>query len=256
MGAQLKDNGMDTTKPAASRPGVSDHQLDLIQQFEADYNAIDHFLRKALNVDKIVSFTHLVNEYSRRHGGWRDADLLRRLAEVRNAIVHEKLEPYSYLAVPTLSTVKEIQACRERLTKPALVIPTFQRKVEVLSIQDSLGQALRIIAKRDYSQFPVYEDRRFKGLLTENGITRWIANHVVDKDLSLIDVDEVPVKEVLSQENEERNFRFVPRDMRVDDIRGLFSTQPVLEAVLVTASSKDSEALLGIATRWNIMQLG
>jgi hypothetical protein len=82
---------MDTINAAARRSGVSGHEFDLIQQFEADCNAIDHFLRKALKVDKLVSFTHLVNEYSRRHGGWRDADLLRRLAEVRNAIVHENI---------------------------------------------------------------------------------------------------------------------------------------------------------------------
>jgi hypothetical protein len=46
---------------------LPEEQLDLIEHFETDYNAVDRFLRKALGSDKQVSFTHLVNEYSRRH---------------------------------------------------------------------------------------------------------------------------------------------------------------------------------------------
>jgi predicted transcriptional regulator len=242
------------TKPIVDRAGLTEDQLDLIQQFEADYNAVDHFLRKGFSSDKQISFVHLVNEYSRRHAGWHDADLLKTIADVRNAIVHGKTEAYRYVAVPTPAIAQNLKACRDRLTNPARVIPKFQRKVERVSIDENLGQVLRIITKRDYSQFPVYEAERFKGLLTENGITRWLAHHV-DTTLSLVDLDDVSVKKVLAKEDDRKNYRFVARSMRVDEVSSLFATHALMEAVLITATGKESEALLGIATRWDIIHI-
>lgn len=242
------------SKPIVDRAGLSEDQLDLIQQFEADYNAIDHYLRKASGSDRHVSFVHLINEYSRRHLGWRDADMLKTIAEVRNAIVHGKTEAYRYVAVPTPAIAQNLSACRDRLLTPVLVIPKFQRKVEKVSIDGSLGNVLKIIAKRDYSQFPAYEGDRFRGLLTENGITRWLAHHV-DTSLSLVDLDDVPVKKVLSNEDHRKNYRFVARSVRVDDVSSLFSMHAMMEAVLITATGNESEALLGIATRWDMIHL-
>jgi predicted transcriptional regulator len=240
------------TKPIVDRAGLTEEQLDLIQQFEADYNTVDHFLRKVAGANRKISSVHLVNEYSRSHPGWRDAELLKTIADVRNAIVHGKIEAYSYVAVPTPVIAQKLIDCRDRLINPALAIPKFQRKVERVSIDESLGQVLRIISKRDYSQFPAYEGERFKGLLTENGITRWLAHHV-DTSLSLIDLDDVPVTKVLAKEDDRKNHRFVARATRVDDVSSLFAAHALLEAVLITATGKETEALLGIATRWDII---
>jgi hypothetical protein len=157
-------------------------QLDSIEQFEADYNTIDVFLRKALGADKQTPFTHLVREYFRQHAGWRDAELLATVAEIRNAIVHGKTEPYRYVAVPTPAIAAQLGACRERLI-------------------------------------------------------------------------DIRVGHVLENEEERGNWQFVSRDTHVDDVRVLFGTQVLLEAVLITASGKQSEKLLGIATRWDMLQL-
>jgi len=123
-----------TTKPIHHHWKVSKEQLDLIEEFEAAYNTVDHFLRKSLCVDKQVSFTHLVNEYSRKHTGWYDAELLRTIGEVRNAIVHTKTKPYRYVAIPIPEFAQSLNACRDRLVKPALAIPKFQRKVDTLML--------------------------------------------------------------------------------------------------------------------------
>ncbi len=243
-----------TARPIVGDAGLSKEQLDLIEQFEADYNTIDQFLRKAFGGDRQVSFTHLVNEYARNHRTWRDGDLLREIADVRNAIVHGKTEPYRYVAVPTPALARSLRLCRDRLANPARAIPTFRRKVEKVTVHDDLARVFRIIKERDYSQFPVYETEQFRGLLTENGITRWLAHHVAT-ELSLVDLEDVPVKGVLQSEEKRKNYHFVPRDMRVDDVKGLFALHELLEAVLITASGRESEALLGIATRWDIIHL-
>ncbi len=243
-----------TPTPAASETVLPKDQLDLIQHFEADYNSIDLFLRKVLDSSRQVPFAHLVSEYSRKHPGWRNADLLRTIAEVRNAIVHGKTEPYGYVAVPTPAIVRKLRACKDQLINPASVYPTFRRKVETILLQDALSRVLKIIAQRDYSQFPVYDAERFQGLLTENGITRWLALHVTNQ-LSLVELDDIPVKQVLHNEEKRKTFHFVSRDTHVDDVRGLFSSHEILEAAFITASGKESESLLGMATRWDMLRL-
>lgn len=224
----------------------------MIQQFEADYNSVDDFLRKDLRSDKQVSFAQLVKEYSRRHLGWRDSELLRTIAEIRNVIVHGKTEPYRYVAVPTPPIVEQLRNCRERLINPARAIPRFQRTVKVVSTHDSLATVLKIIHDRAYSQFPVYKEERFRGLITENGITRWLARRIAE-GLSIVKLEEVSVEQVLQNEEKRRNYAFVQRDMRLDDVRSLFAEQVLLEAVLITANGKETEKLLGIATRWDLL---
>jgi hypothetical protein len=132
-----------TMKPNIDHKGLSKEQVDLIQQFEADYNVVDHYLRKALNMDRQVPFTHLVNEYYENHGGWGDADLLRTIGEIRNAIVHGKTEPYRYVAIPAPAIAEQLQKCRERLTDPARALPTFRRPVQTVSTHDTLARVLR-----------------------------------------------------------------------------------------------------------------
>ena len=241
-------------KSVAGEKGLRKEQLNLIEQFEADFNGIEKFLRKVAGGDRYEPFMRLVNKYLSSHPTWTDAEFLRMAASVRNAIVHGKTEPYRHVAVPTPTTVRNLRACRDRLTNAPGVIPAFQREVESVSVHDDLAKLLGIIKERDYSQFPVYETGGFRGLVTENGITRWLARHV-STELSLVELEDISVKEVLRNEEKRENYRFVRQDVRVDDVRGLFALHDLLEAVLITNSGKKSEPLLGIATRWDIIHL-
>ena len=240
------------TKLTGDHAKLPKGQLDLIEQFETDYNAIDHFLRGALGIESHVPFIRLVNQYSNLNRTWGDSNLLRTVAKVRNTIIHGRTETYFHVAIPAPALARDLHRCRERLLNPARAIPTFQREVETVSIHDNLTKILEIVTQRDYSQFPVYEDKHFQGLLTENGITRWLGYHVTT-NLSVVELDQVPVEQVLQNEEECKNYCFVARDVRVDDVSGLFASQALLEAVLITATGKESEELLGIATRWDII---
>ncbi len=245
---------MATPEQIVDHKGLSKKQIDLIQQFEADFNVVERFLRVAVGGDKHLKFVQLVQEYANRYTAWGDAELLRTIAKIRNVIVHDKTEPFRYIVIPTSSIAEELRKCRERLINPSRAIPTFERTVEIVSISDTLTRVLKIIDIRDYSQSPVYEGERFRGLLTENGVTRWLAGHV-SRTLSLAELDVAPVGQVLKSEEERKNYQFVSRDTRVDDIRASFAAQTFLEAVLVTTSGEEAEKLLGIATRWDMLQL-
>jgi predicted transcriptional regulator len=236
-------------------PGNKDvPDLELIKRFQVDYNAVDHWLRTALCKEPSVSFRNLVDEYLTAHPSWPDAELLRRVARLRNAIVHGETEPDNFVAIPRPRIVQALHDCRTRLEDPVLVIPKFQRSVETVSFDHTLARVLKILRQRDYSQFPVYEAGQFRGLLTENGITRWLAHHVSTR-LSLVEFEDVSVAQVLLDEEKRGTVDFAAQDVRLYDVSGKFVSQPMLEAVLITPNGKDSEQLIGIATRWDMLHL-
>jgi predicted transcriptional regulator len=176
------------------------------------------------------------------------------VAQIRNPLVHGPTRPGEYPLVPSARLVREVEALRNRLTRPDQAIPAFERPVETLAPAESLAEVLKLIRKRNYSQFPVYDDGlTFRGLLTENGITRWLARHVAT-ELSLIDLEEVSVKTVLREEEQPQyNCAFVTRGESVERIRQLFAERDMLEAVLISPNGKRNEKLLGIATRWDLL---
>ena len=245
---------MATPEHTVDYKGLTKEQHDLIEKLEADYNAVDRFLRAALDAHDHVGFAKLVRSYANEHVGWADAEFLITIAKIRNLIVHERTDLHRHVVIPTLAVAEGLKDCKERLMNPARAVPTFQRTVETISIDDTLSRVLKVIEERDYSQFPVYQDKRFRGLLTENGVTRWLARHV-SQSVPSARLGDVPVSEVLQNEEERKNHQFVRHDMRLDDVTTLFAKQALLEAVIITASGDETESLLGIATRWDILHL-
>jgi predicted transcriptional regulator len=185
-------------------------------------------------------------------GGRRDVESLRTVAELRNLLVHHSKKPYEYVAVPTEAIVSRLKEVCRRLLDPERVFPKFQKNVETVAPQDSLANVLDRIAKYDLSQFPVYSGGTFKGLLTENGITRWFAHHVSKE--SIVDAKDVLVRDVVPEEEKRSDFDFVARGDSVDSVRKLFSENKLLEVVLITETGARRERLLGIVTRWDRLE--
>lgn len=98
-----------TAKQVIDDEAIPKEQLNLIEHFVAGFNTVEHFLRKALATNKYVPFSSLVTEYSRKHAGWGDADLLRTIAGVRNAIIHGKTESLPIRCHTNLRTCPEIE---------------------------------------------------------------------------------------------------------------------------------------------------
>lgn len=226
-------------------------QLDRVERFQSAYNRVDHFLRKKLKRDNGAAFMGMVKEYAGLYRGWRYRDFLISVAELRNMIVHTKVNPYEYVAIPADYILQQLEECLSSLENPKRVIPTFKRVVDVFRVQDTLSSVFHHIHRMEYSQFPIYDGDKFMGLLTENGITRWLAEHVV-KELSLVELDEVIVAEVIRKEEHRKNYLFVSSMTHVDDAAHKFRENEFLEAVLITVSGKATEPLQGIMTKWDI----
>jgi len=228
------------------------HEGNLIERFEASYNRIDHHLRLSLNKERDVPFTYLVGQFCQQNNNHTQKEFLLKVADLRNLIIHTKTKPHEYIAIPSEYMIQKLERIAEKFGKPTKVFPKFRRTVVTVKPEDTLAQIFKLISNREYSQFPVYGLTKFKGLLTENGITRWVANHVAGQ-MSLVDLEDVNVRAVLRQEEKRKNWDFTAKDKTLEEVQHLFSQNKFLEAVLITQNGKPTEKLLGIVTRWDLL---
>jgi predicted transcriptional regulator len=129
------------------------------------------------------------------------------------------------------------------------VIPLFSRKVYSVLIDDSIGEALKIMYDYSFSQLPVYKDNRFYDLLTTNTITRWLGSCVDDDIFSLKDTK---IIEVLKFTEVPDNYFFLNAEAPLTDALERFNEFEAigkpLDAILITDNGTPTGAPLGIIT--------
>ena len=223
---------------------------DRVERFIAAFNRIDRHLRSSLGFDRNPPFAHVVRTYCDRFGS-RDRDCLLELAEIRNVLAHQVTSPGIYPVVPTEQSLVRAEGIATALELPPRAIPTFKRHVLRVEADQPLSSVLRLIDEHSFTQFPVYRKNDFVGLLTENGITRWLSRYVA-RELTLVDLEDIPVRKALKEEESSKVVAFMAADRRVSEVLRQFQSTPLLEAVLFTTNGRRSEGLLGIATRWDL----
>jgi CBS domain-containing protein len=159
------------------------------------------------------------------------------------------------LAVPTERAIEEIVRIQKSVTWLEAVGSRFKRRVEYVAPDTTLAAVLRLIRKRDYSQFPVVDDdEKLLGLITENGITRWFAQHFESREV-LTELDRICVKTVLVEDENRRAYRVIPIDRTVEAAMEELSRDPTIEALLITESRRFKLPLRGIITHWDVLQI-
>ena len=222
------------------------------KDFLQAYNEIDNFLRNQLQAGRDKGFVQVLREFDKRKYRVRAIDELIRLAELRNFISHDKKIVEPIVEVPD-KTVKQICAIRDSLLKPRLCGDLYKRTVHKLAPSDKISNLLEKIRQYDFSQFPVYDESRLVGLVTENGITKWISSHMAEQG-SLVELGDHTVDEVLNCDEKRQAFALIGRTQPVDAVLTFFEQQRKLEAVIITENGRDGESPLGIATVYDVVR--
>jgi predicted transcriptional regulator len=129
------------------------------------------------------------------------------------------------------------------------VFPLFKQKVYSVSVDDCIGDALKIMYENSFSQLPIYRGDKFIDLLTNNTISRWLGSSVDEEIFSL---RETSIKEVLKFTENPDSYFFLNSDASLSEAIEKFqyfeSIGKPLDAVLITQNGKATEELLGIIT--------
>ena len=227
-----------------------------IRQFVSDFNSIHGFLKRQVpdseKKERWDDFVRLIEWYRKNHKGWGDYYDLKAFAALRNVIAHEEKEPDKHFFVPSAEAVTRIKQIRMVLENPPRLVPRFKRSVVTVKLNEPVEIPLKITYEEKFSQLPVYDGNRFCGLLTENGITRWLS-HRVANGIREVDLRSVLISEMMNKEEKRPNYEFVSGEMHVSDLIQKFAENPGLEAALITKTGNEHEWLLGIATQWDIL---
>lgn len=251
-------SGEDAKGLTSGEPG-----RDQFERFVDLYNAIDAHFRLALNAgpqNPRPGFRRLLVDYKRLHPWWQDDSALHLLADLRNVIIHSAGEP---LFFPSPAAVAQLEEIVTRLRHPRCIADTHCLcDVLALTYAHTLADALALIRVNSFSQLPVYESSVFQGLITENGIARWLAYHNSEWGAPA-DFAGVPLGGLLAlqeryatdAEREWPNVEFAAPNTSIDHVVFRFSENPALEAVLVTPNGTPAETPCGIVTRWDVLHL-
>ncbi|WP_079528194.1 CBS domain-containing protein [Halobacillus hunanensis] len=228
---------------------------ELVERFELAFNQIHQHLKEMNRFPKNDNFAELLN-HSKDRGVIREFyDVLRQYAKLRNAIVHERVRDGYYIASPHVEVVEELEQIKQTLDQPPLGLDVATRPVMFFYEETELLHVVEAFRKHGVSQFPIYRDGAFVGLLTDAGIVRWLGESV---ESGAVAVDHVTVGDVLRHEKV-HNVEFVSETASVFELEDLFESShgdgEKLKAVMITEGGDRDGKLLGIVTLLDLIMM-
>jgi predicted transcriptional regulator len=219
------------------------------------FTKIEKLLKKYVDREEKYSFSLLIKKAKRVNKMIETLEYdLKEIADLRNAIVHERTDGHP-IAEPYDETVTLVENICKALENPPRA-RIFQKKVSTVKPNDNVEKLLKIINDNSYSQIPIYEGKRYFGVITTNAITRWIASLTED---GIAMYGDKKVKDILDFLEESEEVVFVGIDDNLFETLELFSKYSnkgkKLDAVLITQSGKKNESLLGMITLWDIPKI-
>jgi CBS domain-containing protein len=228
------------------------------ERFLSAFGAIEYQLRTLTGLEKRTRFYTLVDKGAAINPAVRRySDDLKEFADLRNAIVHERTDEH-VLAEPNDRAVRQIEHIQQLLDNPPRVIPTFQKRVYGMTVDDPIAAAAFLMRQYGFSQLPIYNGKGFRALLSTDDITRWLGECA---PTGTVDLNAVTVARVLDCHCKEigKNYEFFRRDDTLFAVLETFQhcehCGRRLDAILITEHGNPSEDLLGIITIWDLPQL-
>ncbi|WP_144789240.1 CBS domain-containing protein [Lysinibacillus fusiformis] len=226
-------------------------------RFLTAFNRIDHRLRDIVGIKDFTPFYRLIDQAKKKEVLVKKyEDDLRSYADLRNAIVHHRTSINYVIAEPHTDVVERIEYIDATLAKPMLVGQMFRKRVLVFQENDSLKHVLKVIHQRKYTQFPVYLNKQFRGLITTVGITNWLASKIGGDYLP----KGIPtLHDILMHEKNRVNYKFVSRYITIYEAEEIFKLGVErgrrFEALLITEHGKPHQKLIGIITPLDIVKI-
>ncbi|MBD7964925.1 CBS domain-containing protein [Fictibacillus norfolkensis] len=229
---------------------------NLAERFEVAFNQIHGVLKRMNPHEYNDAFMKLLTETSQKHRYIQNFFYeLRQFAKLRNALVHEKLKVRTYIATPSEEAVTLIEKIASLLTRPPAVTNIASKSVATIDLTTPIEEVIQLMHESSYNQLPVYENGVFVFLLTEDGLTSWLASSIRN---GTIDLNGHTASEIQDYEKE-HNVAFLGRNINIFELEDMyedaFQSHRKLEAVIITETGSPLEKPLGIITTWDLIEI-
>lgn len=219
-------------------------------RFLAAFTAIESDMNKRIKSDRYISYAELVRRMANLDKSYHKFQrYLEEFGDLRNAIVHERIDG-EVIAEPHIKIVQEIEQIAAILTQPERVKDYFLKRVNTVSENTPLKDAVAIMQNSKYSKIPVYDEtHHFKGLLTTDAITYYLCANISTANCAF---PEVPVKDIIGMDYKDRNVSFVSQNTTLISVVSEFERHLAmgkrLQEIIITQDGSLNQKPIGIIT--------
>ena len=185
-------------------------------------------------------------------------DKLNFYREFRNILEHRSVGKNEVIAMPSQTLITQMEEVINKIKYPKKVKDIFLKNVVSFESNDNLSMLLSAVNYNGYSQFPVFEKGKLVGIISENGITNFLAHSIED---DLISIKETAVKDVLNLDETKNAFSIISESKSIFDIETIFpkkvseGNSAFLLLISVDGTIEKPEDITGIITPWDLPEL-
>lgn len=181
--------------------------------------------------------------------------------QLRNLIVHEKRTALKEVAHPSAELLMVLEEVIDQYRHPKTVWDFLRERGATRPIwfdgQASLREILAVVHKQHFSQFPIFNQEGYCHLVTENGITNWLAQ-VSQSSQSLPVFDKVRAQDILAFEEQQLVVERVSKEASLYDLISLFEETGA--SLVLVCHRKDGrlqtgQDLAGLVTAYDVTDI-
>lgn len=180
-------------------------------------------------------------------------EFLSSCADIRNIMQHNSNKNGVPFTIPRSDVVEQLEALARKITNPGKASDYMVKNPAIISYNDTLKDASHYIIGQNFSQIPVYDKTEYKGLLTTNAISRWLAESI-EEDESIVQ-EKITVKDILPFSEAFEGAEFIAPYTDALQASGKLQSNNAPPALLVTTTGKQSGELQGILTRHDVWKI-
>lgn len=230
--------------------------LSNARRFIQSYNNIDYTIRTRYNLNRSMGFSELIRKsVALNYIVRKYEDDLIDFGRLRNAIVHGN-EDY-IMAEPHIDVVEQIEKIERLLTAPPKALELVcRRDVLTISSDQSMKDAIMLIASSSYSNIPAYNDKgEIIGIANGQKILDSFGKHLLSGGKADSFLNNVKIEDMLSKIENSNYYIFANKDLTVEDALEFFHNNSKLLAILVTKNGGAKEKPLGIITGSDVIKM-
>ena len=230
--------------------------LSNARRFIQAYNNIDYTIRTRYNLNRSMGFSELIRKsVALNYIVRKYEDDLIDFGRLRNAIVHGN-EDY-IMAEPHIDVVEQIEKIERLLTAPPKALELVcRRDVLTISANQSMKDAIMLIASSSYSNIPAYNDKgEIIGIANGQKILDSFGKHLLSGGKADSFLNNVKIEDMLSKIENSNYYIFANKDLTVEDALEFFHNNSKLLAILVTKNGGAKEKPLGIITGSDVIKM-
>ena len=176
-------------------------------------------------------------------------DEICQLYAIRNLIAHENSR--KFYAYPNEYTLKKLKKLLEGIKTPIYVNNIIKNTPITFDVKQSILEVINAIKKYKISQFPVYKDKIFVGVVSTNTVSFWLSN-IINIDGELIEeFSSITISDILSYNESDDETGFICRKTTVDELVDLMNSNKSYKLWLITETGKRNEKPLSAVSTFD-----